>query len=829
MLRPATPLTALLLVSFVLLLLSVISTPVIKGLPLASNDGVNFGVFGYCQGSLCSPIRVGYISSTARPAKTMLVIYTDIVAGKAFNEENNSHFSLSFNTRHTLSSILIVHPIAAFMNLVCLGLAAAAHFHSPSHSARYLLGLLILLFPTLLITLLAFLVDILLFVPHLAWGGWIVLASTILITASGVVTCAMRRTLVSRKARKKRIAENAEMSGENFYGRQSQEAKMVSPILPPLTTQLKPPMVNGAPGSDNLPNFATYEASRRSDDERRPLNQRTPSSSRGNTMPRTDASDPYGVPPVRSKSQQPATGARDEYGNPLPPSNAFGPMPGPIGRQPSEGRRNQSLPPAPGQYNRDNAFSPQRGGGYGPPRGRGGYPPRGGSYGPRGGYTGPQGPPGSSQGYGGRGGYNQRGGYAGRGRGGFAMDGVAAAGAGVAAGAIMNRGPRAPPPGYPTQDQYGRPMPEGVQSPVDGAVVGREDPYGPAGASEYGQPPAGTIAPAAAYGARRQSPARGQSPYGSRNQSPAGGIRQNEPMPPMPPMPGHPMGQAHEMDANLPPPAAYTGSHNNSLRDDDTDVQGMVGLQQNRQGLPSSPYPQAEYVPPRTAWAGAHHAATVDPNASARRMQSPVELPSTQSNVGGMDGAYSPSRNPPNHRPRVSSGGSDHYYEDVSPRFAVETDPPPQAEPVPSLLTPGPRHPPAPLRQVPGPNGEMIPLTSSYENLQEGACSPVESETSNFTSVSQRGVNPNWRPGNGDGAFNTGLGPPSRRIQQQTQMRRDVLLNDNPDFAIPGLAGSSRGGRGGMRGGGTVRRPVGLPPAASSVGMGGEGRYPVGP
>jgi uncharacterized membrane protein len=745
------------------------------------------------------------------------------VADTLFNDAGkNNDFNLPFSSRHTLSSILIVHPIAAFMNLVCLGLAAAAHFHSPSHSARYLLGLLILLFPTLLVTLLAFLVDILLFVPHLAWGGWIVLASTILITASGVVTCAMRRTLVSRKARKKRIAENAEMSGENFYSRQSQEAKMVSPIIPmpPLMQQPKPPMLNGAPGADNLPNFATYEASRRrSDDERRPLNQRTPSNEPGSAIPRTDASDPYGMPPVRSKSQQPAAGARDAYGNPIPP---FGPIPGTMGRQPSEGRRNQSLPPGPGQYGRDNNFAPLRGG-YGPPRGRGGYPPRG-TYGPRGGYGGSQGPPGP----GGRGGYGPRGGYNGRGRGGFAMDGVAAAGAGMAAGAMMNRGPRAPPPGYPPQESYGRTMPEGVQTPMDGAAVGREDPYGPVSPSDYGQSPTGTIAPTAAYGARRQSPARGQSPYGARNQSPVGGIRQNEPIPPMPNMPTNNAGQKYEMDAPLPPPGAYTGSQNNSLRDSDADVQGMVGLQQNRQGLPMSPYPAEEYVPPRAAWAGAHHAATVDPSL-ARRMQSPVELSSSQSNVAGMDNAYSPPRSRQNGRPRVSSGGSDLYYEDVDPRFANDPEPRVQQQAVPSSLTPGPRQPPAPLRQVPGPNGEMIPLTSSYENLQEGARSPAESETSNFTSVSQRGVNPNWRPQDGGGAFNTGLGPP-RRIQQQTQMRRDMMLSNNPDFEIPGLAGGARGGRGGMRGGGgTTRRPVGAPPAASSVGLGGEGRYPVGP
>ena len=110
-----------------------------------------------------------------------------------------------------------MHPVAALLTLICFGLAVAAHVHAPSHYPRYLLALLILTVPTLLVTLLAFLVDILLFVPHMAWGGWIVLAATILIIASSVVTCAMRRTLVSRKARKKRIAENAEMNGQNYY------------------------------------------------------------------------------------------------------------------------------------------------------------------------------------------------------------------------------------------------------------------------------------------------------------------------------------------------------------------------------------------------------------------------------------------------------------------------------------------------------------------------------------------------------------------------------------------------------------------------------------
>ena len=60
MLRPATPLSVLLFAAFCLLLLAVLSTPIIKAVPLGSFNGVNFGVFGYCTPSSCSRIEVGY-------------------------------------------------------------------------------------------------------------------------------------------------------------------------------------------------------------------------------------------------------------------------------------------------------------------------------------------------------------------------------------------------------------------------------------------------------------------------------------------------------------------------------------------------------------------------------------------------------------------------------------------------------------------------------------------------------------------------------------------------------------------------------------------------
>jgi len=62
MLRPATPLSILFFAAFVLLLLSTLSTPLIKSIPLATYRGIHFGVLGYCENgeSACQGPMVGY-------------------------------------------------------------------------------------------------------------------------------------------------------------------------------------------------------------------------------------------------------------------------------------------------------------------------------------------------------------------------------------------------------------------------------------------------------------------------------------------------------------------------------------------------------------------------------------------------------------------------------------------------------------------------------------------------------------------------------------------------------------------------------------------------
>lgn len=67
-LRPATPLSVLLLAAFALLLVSVLSVPITQLIPLGKFKNVSFGVFGYCKddGS-CSPIGIGYDTGIASP------------------------------------------------------------------------------------------------------------------------------------------------------------------------------------------------------------------------------------------------------------------------------------------------------------------------------------------------------------------------------------------------------------------------------------------------------------------------------------------------------------------------------------------------------------------------------------------------------------------------------------------------------------------------------------------------------------------------------------------------------------------------------------------
>lgn len=516
MLRPATPLTILLLAAFVLLLISVLSVPIIKSIPLAQFDGVNFGVFGYCKGDNCK-FEVGYNPSAS------------------ISTEDN--FNLPVGARTTLSSILIVHPIAAFFTLVMLVLAAVSHLHAPSHSPRYLLAVFILSILTLILALLSFLIDVLLFVPHMAWGSYIVLAATVLIAASGIVSCAMRRTLVSRKARKRRIEENAEMNGENFYNRQA-----VAPISP-----IAAPVASPGPSIDKLPSIATFETDKNEqgrmangDDERIPLTNRPPSErSPDATMMNLNGrpGDAYGAPVPPPGGQRGYNGApqRDQYGNIIPPPQTYG------------GMRNQD------------------------PRAQ---------YGPPGGYRGRGGPP--------------PGGYRGRGGPQYGRGGYGAPGYGPGPGGM--RGGRGPPPGY--SGAYGGAAPMGRGYPnrepspgaygYDRSQTSLQSGAGYARSGSVTQPDDSHVAYGG--GGRPESLARAESPP-PLDEGPVGQAVE------MDATTGRGGSGAPQGYAAAPP----AGQYGAPLRDSDGDVVGMVGLQQQRQDSrvlsDGSKYSVDEYAP----------------------------------------------------------------------------------------------------------------------------------------------------------------------------------------------------------------------------------------
>lgn len=368
MLRPATPLTVLLLAAFALLLISVLSVPITKSIYLGSADDVLFGVFGFCKkDGACSSMGVGY-----DPAK-------------ALQSDTSASFTLPAGIRKTLTTVLILHPVAALLCLIMLILAGASHLHSASHSSRYLLVLFIFTLITFVISLVAFIMDIIVFIPHQGFGTYLVLAATVLLAASCVVTFAMRRSVVGRKARQRRIAENAEMSGENYYNRENQSKPSGGFVSQPAI-----PMVSGANHvGDNLPAFASFENTRKEDqvsDERVPLTQRSATGT--DRSPSTHPSEMATSAAAVARSD-----SRDRYGNPINRSNdPYGPQnPAGFDRNQRGGRGGRGGYGPPMRGGRGGAPGPYGRGGYGPRGGgRGGYgPPRGGAYG--GGGMGPSG------------------------------------------------------------------------------------------------------------------------------------------------------------------------------------------------------------------------------------------------------------------------------------------------------------------------------------------------------------------------------------------------------------------------------------------------------
>lgn len=188
-------------------------------------------------------------------------------------------------------------------------------------------------------------------------------------------------------------------------------------------------------------------------------------------------------------------------------------------------------------------------------------------------------------------------------------------------------------------------------------------------------------------------------------------------------------------------------------------------------------------------------------------MDEALELPAQRSHVGA----------PKSSLPERSSD----YYEDVDPRFA-ESAPSHQPPQLASSLMPGGFSASNPnLLAAPNYSDPTLPRASSFDELPEGARSPAASEASHFTSVSQRPVNPNWRPDMGAPAGQFPPFPGRRAMRPE-----EVILQANaanPDFAIPGRGNGRGRGRGRGRG---ITPPVPATVTGPGAGLSNQSRYP---
>ncbi|KAG5438926.1 hypothetical protein PCANB_002256 [Pneumocystis canis] len=166
--RPITFSTLILIFASILLLFPCFSVPITKLVSLGSLSGLRF--------DLAISLKPKYVSD----------------------------FYFSFYKMPGLSGIFILHVIAAALAFVVFLLTLIAHLERFKKSGFFLIIILIFSFLAVISSMLSFLVDVLFFIPHLDWGSWCVLAASILnILVLGLVHLARKDLAVSREKEKK--------------------------------------------------------------------------------------------------------------------------------------------------------------------------------------------------------------------------------------------------------------------------------------------------------------------------------------------------------------------------------------------------------------------------------------------------------------------------------------------------------------------------------------------------------------------------------------------------------------------------------------------------
>lgn len=140
------------LVTFVFLLLATISTPVFNIFNLGKTAESTYGIFGTCQGTVCSKATYPVKLSEIEPATTWLLANT---------------------TRDNLAKIFIVAPIALGFSFITFILLIASLFTS---NTVVLVALVVNVISFITTTLIAVIV-VLVFYPNVAWTGWILIGA----------------------------------------------------------------------------------------------------------------------------------------------------------------------------------------------------------------------------------------------------------------------------------------------------------------------------------------------------------------------------------------------------------------------------------------------------------------------------------------------------------------------------------------------------------------------------------------------------------------------------------------------------------------------------
>lgn len=225
-------------ICLVIQLLPLISVPITGestnyNIRLSTYKNNTFGLFGVCDIALdiCSPPKIGYPSKHSHfYAISVEENYDDKFGG----------IELPSGATYTISKLLVVHVIGFCLTAIIFLLisslsvilyldskgfessrTALKHFKykllkqsnddniSPASTGSvkpqkrdlrpYLSLILTASLLSFLSTLLAFLVDILLFIPHLSYLGWIQLIPIILLAIMASMVCFIKRTISSRK------------------------------------------------------------------------------------------------------------------------------------------------------------------------------------------------------------------------------------------------------------------------------------------------------------------------------------------------------------------------------------------------------------------------------------------------------------------------------------------------------------------------------------------------------------------------------------------------------------------------------------------------------